>query len=273
MADNATKRPIVFICWAGAASEKAAIAIKKWLEDVFPAVDVFFSTESIRKGTRWEAAIALHLQRAVFGILCLTPVSQKSAWLLYEAGALTGQLADERVSPLLIGIQQTEVLPPIKSVQSTGPTAEEVTRLARAINQALPDPSPEDRLERNLPLYWKQLEPKLMEAIAAAEKESEVSGISAKRSPEDMFAELVEGQRSLQEEIRSLITAQNAGGVRTGFGAIPPRVRGLRTPPMATVLDDLSRAPDLAEFQASSLKTLHEIATSADKAKDSDDTK
>lgn len=220
MSEQSTERPVVFVSWSGAASEKAAIAIKEWLENVFPTIDAFFSTHDIPKGTRGEARIALQLERAIFGVLCLTPVSQTSRWVLYEAGALTGQLEDERVSPLLLGVKQSEVLPPLSSLQSTEPAAVDMQRLALRINAVTPKPLPDERITRVLPLHWGQLEPKLVEAIGAARSESDASGISAKRTSEDMFEEIVTALRRIETAMRPSAISR--------FFADPERARGAR---------------------------------------------
>src|SRR5690349_3882407 len=126
-------RPTVFISWSGDASREAAEAVKRWIEDMFQAAEAFISTE-IPKGDVGDFHIMGELDAAVFGVVCLTPRSMLSPWVQFEAGALMRTVSKAKISPLLLNLQPSEVLPPLNRFQFTKPTAEDLWRLARDIN-------------------------------------------------------------------------------------------------------------------------------------------
>src|ERR1039458_2284474 len=92
----------IFVSWAGPYSLGVAVALQKWLPYIFNPIDVFVSSESIRKGKQWPQAIAKELETTNYGIACLTHDNLTAPWLLFETGALS-KLPDSSVSTLLLG--------------------------------------------------------------------------------------------------------------------------------------------------------------------------
>lgn len=195
----------VFLCWSAVASQKIAGAMSEFLGDVIQELKPFFSTESIRKGGRWRDDIAQALSETNFGILCLTKESLDSAWILFEAGALSKNIVSGRVTALLAGIQPADVTGPLSQFQHTRADREEIFTLTTELNQLLPEGTrlPPERLQRAFDNYWPGLERKLAEALKAGE----AAGVEApKRTLEDMLSEVLELVRELK---RSSETATN----------------------------------------------------------------
>ena len=68
----------VFISWSGPRSEKVAEALRDWLPSVIQSVEPFMSASDIEKGSRWSKDISMHLEKAQFGLICLTPDNSRS---------------------------------------------------------------------------------------------------------------------------------------------------------------------------------------------------
>ena len=79
----------VFISWSGDTSKRLAEALRDWLPGVLQAVKPYFTPNDIEKGTRWSGEIAGELEKASFGLFCLTRDNINSPWMMFEAGALS----------------------------------------------------------------------------------------------------------------------------------------------------------------------------------------
>jgi hypothetical protein len=89
----------VFISWSGLRSGAVAEALRNWLPKVINALKPWLSTTDIDKGARWSTDVAVRLEVAKAGIICLTPSNLHSDWILFEAGALSKTLQNTFVSP------------------------------------------------------------------------------------------------------------------------------------------------------------------------------
>lgn len=161
----------IFISWSGPASHVAAGALKGWLPNVFQAIeadDVFLSSEDIAKGSVWFTELGQVLDESGFGILCLTPDNLSSPWILFEAGALAKHLSSARVVPLLIGVANDLVKGPLSHLNSAGITADEILKLAEAINDRLGDDGLDGaRLTKAVNQWWPDLKKGLLKSVAA----------------------------------------------------------------------------------------------------------
>jgi hypothetical protein len=83
----------LFISWSGTRSRALGNALRRWLPKVIPDLS-FFHSEEIPKGKNWHTALVDGLRGCRLGIFCITPESLRSAWLMFEAGALA-QHGDE----------------------------------------------------------------------------------------------------------------------------------------------------------------------------------
>src|SRR5687768_11335972 len=91
----------VFLSWSGDTSRQIAEALRDWLPNVLQAVDPWMSKADIEPGTRWGVELAARLEEIRFGVLCLTPQNLTSAWMLFEAGALSKSLTQTFLCPYL----------------------------------------------------------------------------------------------------------------------------------------------------------------------------
>jgi len=63
--------------------------------------------------SRWSIELSKELEAASFGILCLTPDNLNSAWLLFEAGALTKHAEGRACCLLFGGLRPADVSGPL----------------------------------------------------------------------------------------------------------------------------------------------------------------
>src|SRR6266404_1604418 len=95
----------VFISWSGSRSKQLAQQLRNWLPNVLQAVEVWMSDVDIEAGARGIHEIFTQLERASFGVICLTPENLNAPWLLFEAGAISKKMTDKaHVCPYLLGM-------------------------------------------------------------------------------------------------------------------------------------------------------------------------
>jgi len=68
----------LFVSWSGDRSKDLASALKHWLPDVFPGLQVWMSDHDIDAGARWGAELEKEIGECKLGIICLTPESLQS---------------------------------------------------------------------------------------------------------------------------------------------------------------------------------------------------
>ncbi len=108
----------VFISWSGQRSERAALALKRWLELELAPCPVWMSQADLSPGHRWDRSLHEQLQLSTIGVLCVTPENLQSAWLLYEAGALAMATQSGSVIPYLIDTGPDSLPAPLQQFQS-----------------------------------------------------------------------------------------------------------------------------------------------------------
>ena len=162
----------VFISWSGERSKKVAEALRDWLPSVIQSVSPFMSASDIETGSRWLDDLAIHLEEAQFGLICLTQENLEAPWLLFEAGALSkSSIENSRVVPYLYGVSQAQLQGPLAQFQAA--TADESSTLGviKSINGAFEGNGLElTRLERAFETWWPQLKEALRNIPEATEE-------------------------------------------------------------------------------------------------------
>lgn len=158
----------VFISWSGDLSRAVAELLHDWLPSVIQTIDPFVSTESIEKGSRWAAQLAVNLKASAFGIICLTQDNLQSPWMTFEAGALSEGLSADRVCPLLVDVAADDVQGPLAGFQCTGFVKADLLKLVGTMNRACGDAAVDAaRLGRLFDALWPELESGVNAALAA----------------------------------------------------------------------------------------------------------
>jgi len=148
----------VFVSWSGERSAALAKVLREWLPHVLQAVHPWYSSDDIQKGSAWAAEIAGQLKTTDFGIICVTPESQLSPWLLFEAGALSAGMSRTAVATVLLDMTPAEVIWPLAQYQSTLLNYEDVLRLLTTLNNYLETPLSEKSLHAAFDRWCPELE-------------------------------------------------------------------------------------------------------------------
>lgn len=107
----------IFISWSTPKAKRVADALREWLKDLMHMLEPFASSRDIAKGDRGFYVISRELQDSSQGVICLTQDNQTSAWLNFEAGAISKQIDESRVYPVLIDLQGSDLRGPLKEFQ------------------------------------------------------------------------------------------------------------------------------------------------------------
>ena len=161
----------VFISWSGDRSGKVAEALRDWLPSVIQSVTPFTSASDIDKGSRWPNDLAIHLEEAQFGLICLTQENLVAPWLLFEAGALSKSIENSHAVPYLFGVSQAQLQGPLAQFQAASADKDSTLDVIRSINQACGENGLNPaRLENAFETWWPQLENNLANVPETTEK-------------------------------------------------------------------------------------------------------
>lgn len=147
----------VFISWSGERSRKVALLLREWLPSVLQAVVPFMSDEDIPKGAQWLTALNEQLANTRFGIVCVTPENREAAWLNFEAGAIANAVGESRVCPLLLGLSNTDVRPPMSIFQTASASESDLWKLLKSVNSQLEHKLGEEQLRKTYDLWLPNL--------------------------------------------------------------------------------------------------------------------
>jgi hypothetical protein len=111
--------------------------MKQWFEGHFPKKITAFVSSDIEKGIQWLPAVEGQLRKADAGLVCLTPESLRSDWVLFEAGALATAVSNKqpeaRVFTYLLNLSPASLPGPLAAYQSTVATMEDTLRLVNSL--------------------------------------------------------------------------------------------------------------------------------------------
>ena len=99
----------VFLSWSGELSHQFAVILSDWLECLMPSIEIFLSSSDIPPGRRWSDELASELQKCQAGIICVTNENINSPWMNFEAGALSKDIKESNVTPLLINVSNSHI--------------------------------------------------------------------------------------------------------------------------------------------------------------------
>lgn len=150
----------VFISWSGDKSKAIATQIHDWLPTIIQSVKPYMSSENIDKGERWGIDISTQLQETNYGIICITRENMEAPWVLFESGALSKSIANSRVSPIIFGLQPSDLTKsPLLQFQLTQFNKTDMQKLVNSINLSSDDSEKinQEVLTRSFDRGWQEL--------------------------------------------------------------------------------------------------------------------
>jgi hypothetical protein len=158
----------VLISWSGERSAQIARLLRDWLPGVLPDIEPWMSAHDLRKGGRWAHDLARQLSETHFGLIIVLPENQHSAWLNFEAGAISKWVEFGNVAPVLFGLEASELRGPLSQFQATAFSKDDLVRLLTSVASAAGKPRDEATIARALDFSW----PALLDRVGAILKMS-----------------------------------------------------------------------------------------------------
>lgn len=130
----------VFLSWSTERSQKLAKMFNEWITNVLPTVQTYISTEQIGPGDRWSDSIGKGLETNFMGIFFLVEENVDSPWLNFEAGAISKNIEDSKVIPLLHDMKPEQINGPIAQFQAKLINVEpDIFSIVKQINNGIND--------------------------------------------------------------------------------------------------------------------------------------
>lgn len=148
----------VFISWSGDRSHQLAKALRNWLRLAVQATDPWTSERGIAPGERWSSVLGSELERSTFGIFCITPENIAAPWLLYEAGALSKNVEESRVVPLLFGVPKQAIAAPFAQFQALEADEGGFLDLVRGLHSAAQTRMSDEDIRTVFASFWPRLQ-------------------------------------------------------------------------------------------------------------------
>lgn len=130
----------IFLSWSGPASQAAAQAIGRAIEDVFSDARPWISSKDIQLGQEWFTELRGALETTRFAVACLTRRNAASPWVLFEAGAVAGKLQGLKLVTVLLEGDVTDLVDPMARFNNTRFDHDGMLRLFESINISLGTP-------------------------------------------------------------------------------------------------------------------------------------
>ena len=214
----------VFISWSGPKGKAIAEHLSDWLPHVLQSVEPYFTPSDVEKGARWLSDISNELSEAKIGILCVTRESVNSPWLLFEAGALSKELDDTYVCPVVFELKPTDLAGPMAQFQATEFEKDDFRRLIAVFNDRLGDHKlPEKNINAVFEKFWPDIKQNIDRELVA-----NVSDDSPIRTTEEMLDEIlrlvrrpkttvaVVAERVVDDLLTSYIALHNEQAAKSG---------------------------------------------------------
>jgi hypothetical protein len=159
-------------------------------------VEPWMSEADIESGGRWNDRVAAELEKADYGIICLTTTNLDRPWLLFEAGALAKRFETARVVPLLVDLKPADVTMPLATFQGRELNKEGMRRLVRDVGALRKPPMSNEQIDALFDGMWDRLEAEVEFAIIDAATQP-----ARHRSTADMLSEIVESVRRIERYV------------------------------------------------------------------------
>lgn len=226
----------VFISWSGERSRIVAKSLRTWLSDIIQVLTPWMSSEDIRGGARWGMEVTKRLEKAKFGIICLTRENIEAPWIHFEAGAIAKSLETAAVCPYLLDIKQSDLQGPLVQFQALAANKSDTLKLVESLNKSLgEDARPDGQLVRLFETLWPKLE-SVLSAIPAS-----ASSRESLRTERELLEELLERVR-FPSTLSGLSMLERGLGLQ--FGSLDDFLSGAEVESVQARLETLATLED-----------------------------
>ena len=129
----------IFLSWSTDRSKNLANIFNKWITKVIPQIEVYYSPDDIQPGERWSDSIKDGLKGNPMGIFFIVEENIVQPWLNFEAGAISNQVGNTNVIPLLHDIEPSRITGPLTQFQAISYNKEDLSKLVKLINANIKD--------------------------------------------------------------------------------------------------------------------------------------
>ena len=145
-----------FISWSGDFSHEIAKILNTWIKCVLQSCKPWLSSEDIEKGKIWFDEITDSLSETKIGILVLTKENKDKPWILFEAGALSNGLNKNKVCPILVNLNPTDIVAPLSEFNCTDlENKDDMKKFFKSLNKELEENKLEEKVfEKVFDTYW-----------------------------------------------------------------------------------------------------------------------
>jgi hypothetical protein len=196
-----------FFSWSGNKSHRIAKALADWLPCVVQALDPWISSKDIDRGSIWFNEIFDQLKGTNFGIVFITKENQDKPWLMFESGALSKGLTENRICTVLVdlNVRDIDAGSPLQQLNHTVLDRDGVLGLVKTINKKLDSGQlQEKRLEQTFNAMWPDLEAKIEEILS-----NDPAPKTPERNDKDVLNDILENV--LRIEKRVSLRSRNQG--------------------------------------------------------------
>jgi hypothetical protein len=189
----------VFLSWSGSKSHSVANAFSEWVPCILQAVNPWISSRDIDRGAIWFTEITEQLKDTNFGVLFVTRENQARPWLLFEAGALSKGLTENRVCTVLVdlSVRDIEAGSPLQQLNHTALEKDSVLSLVKTINKRMDAGQVQERrLEQTFNAMWPTFE-----SAFRAILDGEPAQTAPERDDKDVLNDILENVLSIKRRV------------------------------------------------------------------------
>ncbi|HEX9929769.1 MAG TPA: methyltransferase domain-containing protein [Pyrinomonadaceae bacterium] len=208
----------IFLSQSGKTSHAVATALKHWLNNLLPSLDLWIS-DDLPSGRRWSIDLAEKLYETDFGIAILTKESLGSSWIYFECGALSKTTHGSRIFPYLFDLEDTDFTNnPLTQFQARIADKAGTKKLVFDLNNSLPTKLPEQSLNSHFEGIWSHLE---NEFNSIREKTSGINEIiKGKAQFDTLFAEVTRANSLLENQYLRIVVNNSLEDFAGGIGSV-----------------------------------------------------
>lgn len=189
----------VFLSWSGKKSLAAAQLFSEWLPCIIQKAQPWISSKDIDRGSIWFGEIYSQLAECNQGVLFVTKENQIKPWLLFEAGALSKGISENRVCTFLVdlNVRDIESSSPLSHLNHTSTTKDQIFELTKTINKRLQSEAiSEAVLQKTFEAMWEDFSEKL-EAIKSLPDETSTPN----RTDNDVLNDILENVLNINRKV------------------------------------------------------------------------